>query len=65
MKQTLAIALLAVAPFAAFAHHGPDVSTAELLGASPVAVAFSTPFSAPALSQANPATTSKTAMAGG
>lgn len=53
MKHFLLLGLLATTPFAANAHHGPDLTIAQLLGGTPVAIAISQPIFAPALSQAD------------
>lgn len=43
MTRTAMIAILAFAPFGALAHTGPAVSSAQMLQASPVALALSAP----------------------
>ncbi len=52
MKHILLLGLLASAPFAAQAHHGPDLTIAQLQGGTAVSIAISQPYFAPALSQA-------------
>ncbi|SMX30284.1 hypothetical protein TRP8649_04427 [Pelagimonas phthalicica] len=54
MKHLILTTLLLTAPLAAQAHHGPDLTTADLLGATPVSFAVPQPSPAPALSQTTP-----------
>ncbi|WP_299936595.1 hypothetical protein [uncultured Pelagimonas sp.] len=64
MKHILLLGLLATAPFAAQAHHGPDLTIAQLQGGTAVSIAISQPHFAPALSQATTASQA-TVVAGG
>lgn len=50
MKRILLISLLTVAPFAAAAHYGPAMTSAQLQGGTPAGVALSKPSLAPAMS---------------
>ncbi len=64
MKHILLLGLLTIAPIAGQAHHGPDLTIAELQGGTPVSIAISQPHFAPALSQAG-ASSQSTVLAGG